>query len=253
MAGMLEYELKDRGFKLRDLPDFDPSVFLGDLTDTPMLKKAPPFIKDSLMFPYFDGLRFSMSVLRTGGWNGFAAIFAKPPVSTQQIMHPEFYRSDKVPAAVKVDLPEGVPGAGWNKLEENVMGEFGWKEVLKQFLSEERARKTAGGWDGDDYATFQQQDTKKLMLFTRQRFDTAEMASAFFDEYAEALGKKYPERKVIAEGQDDLEFRSTDGGVFFRCQVKECVTLEGAEQAEFVEWLKKLGWTATTAMPVRTR
>ena len=253
MAGMLEYELKDRGFKLRDLPDFDPSVFLGDLTDTPMLKKAPPFIKDSLMFPYFDGLRFSMSVLRTGGWTGFAAIFAKPPVSTQQIMHPEFYRSDKVPAAVKVDLPEGVPGAGWNKLEENVMGEFGWKEVLKQFLSEELAKKTAGGWDGDDYATFQQQDTKKLMLFTRQRFLTAEMASAFFDEYAEALGKKYPERKVIAEGQDDLEFRSTDGGVFFRCQVKECVTLEGAEQAEFLEWLKKLGWTATTAMPVGTR
>ncbi|HTZ58070.1 MAG TPA: hypothetical protein VMB49_08240, partial [Acidobacteriaceae bacterium] len=53
MAGMLEYEMRDKGLKLTDLPDIDPSIFVGDLNDTPMLKKAPQFIKDSLMFPYF--------------------------------------------------------------------------------------------------------------------------------------------------------------------------------------------------------
>ena len=53
MAGMLEYMLQDKGLKLRDLPDMDLSAFVGDLSETPMLKKAPPFIKDSLMFPYF--------------------------------------------------------------------------------------------------------------------------------------------------------------------------------------------------------
>lgn len=241
MAGMLEYELRDKGFKLRDLPDFDPSVFLGDLTDTPMLKKAPPFIKDSLMFPYFDGLRFSMSVLRTGGWGGFDAIFAKPPANTQQIMHPELYRADKVPAPLKIDLPDGVPAAGWNKLEENAMGEFGWKEVLKQFLNEERAGKIAAGWDGDDYATLQQKDTKQSMLFTRERFDSGAHASAFFGAYAEALKKKYPERKAVADAEEDLEFSTADGGVFLRCAAKECVTLEGGDEKLFVEWMKKIG------------
>jgi hypothetical protein len=250
MAGMLEYELRDKGFKLRDLPDFDPSVFLGDLTDTPMLKKAPPFIKDSLMFPYFDGLRFSMSVLRTGGWGGFDAIFAKPPANTQQIMHPELYRADKVPAPLKVDLPEGVPGPGWNKLEENALGEFGWKEVLKQFLDEERAGKVAAGWDGDDYATFQQKDSKQLMLFTRERFDSEVGASAFFGAYADALKKKYPERKAVADGKEELEFTAADGGVFFRCEAKECVTLEGAEEKVFAAWIKKIGWVAAAPAAV---
>jgi hypothetical protein len=245
MAGMLEYELRDKGFKLRDLPDFDPSVFLGDLTDTPMLKKAPAFIKDSLMFPYFDGLRFSMSILRTGGWGGFDAVFAKPPANTQQIMHPELYRADKVPAPLKVDLPEGVPGAGWNKMEENALGEFGWKEVMKEFLDEERGGKVAAAWDGDDYATFQQKDSKKLMLFTRERFDSEADTLAFFQAYAEALKKKYPERKAANEGKEDLEFTTGDGGVFFRCEAKECVTLEGAEEKTFAEWTKKIGWTAT--------
>jgi len=243
MAGMLEYTMRDKGLKLRDLPDIDPSIFVGDLTETPMLKKAPPFIKDSLMFPYFDGLRFSMSVLRTGGWGGFDAVFARPPADTQQIMHPELYRAAKVPAPLKVDLPNGVPGGSWNKLEENAMGEFGWKEVLKQFSDEDQAKKVATAWDGDDYATYEQKDNKeKLMLFTRVRFNTQETAFSFFEAYREALRKKYPERNLIADTKNDLEFTASSGGVFFRCEIKECITLEGGDQSLFLQWTKKLGW-----------
>ena len=33
MAGMVEYELRDKGLNLRDLPDFDPSFFVGDLAE----------------------------------------------------------------------------------------------------------------------------------------------------------------------------------------------------------------------------
>lgn len=252
MAGMLEYMLKDKGLKLRELPDFDPSVFVGDLTDTPMLKKAPPFIKDSLMFPYFDGLRFSMTVLRTSGWTGFDAIFAKPPANTQQIMHPSLYRADKVPAPLKVDLPDGVPGTGWTKLEENAMGEFGWKEVLKQFLDEEQGKKVAAGWDGDDYATFEQKDTKRLMLFTRVRFNTEEQASGFFAAYREALKKKYAERTIAVDTNGDLEFKAPEGSLYFRCEAKECITLEGGDARLFSQWAKKLGWPAPAAMQART-
>ena len=241
MAGMLEYELRDKGLKLRDLPDIDPSVFVGDLADTPMLKKAPPFIKDSLMFPYFDGLRFSMSILRTGGWGGFDAVFARPPANSQQIMHPELYREAKVAAPIKVELPEGVPGAGWTKLEENAMGEFGWEEVLKQFLGEERAKKVAAGWDGDEYATFEQKDKKQLMLFTRTRFNSADLAASFFDAYKDALKKKYPQRTITANSTGDWEFNGASGNVYFRCEGKECITLEGGDDKIFSQWVKKLG------------
>lgn len=247
MAGMLEYTLRNKGLKLRDLPDMDPSLFVGDLADTPMLKKAPGFIKDSLMFPYFGGLNFSMSVLRSTGWSGFSAVFAKPPADTQQIMHPELYRESRVPAPLKVDLPTGVPGSGWNKLEENSMGEFGWKEVLKQFLDDERAKKLAAGWDGDDYITFEQKDTKRLMLFTRTRFHTAEMASAFFTAYSEALKKKYIERTNASNGEQDLAFDTPDGGVFLSCAGKECITLEGGGASLFSQWTKKLNWPAPSS------
>lgn len=245
MAGMLEYTLRDKGLKLRDLPDIDPSIFVGDLSDTPMLKKAPPFIKDSLMFPYFDGLRFSMWVLRSGGWGGFDAIFARPPAGTQQIMHPELYLADKVPEPLKVDVPDGVPGSRWSKLEENIMGEFGWKEALKQFLGEEQAKKVAAGWDGDDYATYEQKDnTKRLMLFARIRFDNGERTSDFFNAYRDALSKKYQDKTNIAEAKEDLKFNTPNGPVFLRCETNECVTLEGGDEQIFAQWTKKLGWSA---------
>jgi hypothetical protein len=246
---MLDYTLRDKGLKLKDLPDIDLSVFVGDLAETPMLKKAPPFIKDSLMFPYFDGLTFSMSALRTGGWSGFHTVFEKPPANTQQIMHPDLYRASKVPAALKVDLPEGAPGKGWNKLEENSMGEFGWKEILKQFLDLDRAKKVAAGWDGDDYATFEQKETKRLMLFTRVRFNTEEMESAFFNTYTDALAKKYAQRSHVSNGNAYLAFDTPDTTVFFRCAGKECISLEGGDETSFLQWTKKLGWPAPAAVP----
>lgn len=243
-AGMLEYMLRDKGLKLKDLPDMDPSFFIGDLNETPMLKKAPPFIKDSLMFPYLDGLRFSMFVLKTGGWGGFDAVFARPPANTQQIMHANLYRENKVPAPLKVDLPGGAPGSDWNKLEENAMGEFGWREVLKQFLNDETAKKVAATWDGDDYATFEEKSSKRLILFTRTRFDRPEDADAFFEAYRDAWKKKYPERTILSDSKDELAFDSPSGSAFFECRDKECVTLEGGDQKIFAEWTKKLGWPA---------
>ena len=251
MAAMLDYMLRDKGLKLRDLPDVDPSLFVGDLTDTPQLKKAPPFIKDSLMFPYFSGLTFSLTVLRADGWNGFVGVFAKPPANTQQIMHPALYREGKAAAPLKIDLPDGVPGSDWTKLEENSMGEFGWKEVLKQFLDEDLAKKVAAGWDGDDYATYEQVGSKRLMLFTRIRFTTEEGASQLFAEYSEALGKKYSERRRVSREGKYLSFDTADGGVFLRCSGRDCITLEGGDREQFAKWVKKISWPQNSPEPTR--
>jgi hypothetical protein len=242
MAGMLEYELKDKGLKLKDLPEFDPSVFVGDLAETPILKKAPAFIKDSLMFPYFSGLTFSIGVLKSGGWPAFSSVFARPPANTQQILHPDLYFANKAPAPIKVELPTAAPGENWVLLEENSMGELGWKEVLKQFLDESRATALAAEWDGDDYATFEQKNSKRLMLFARIRLADIVSASRFFREYSEALEQKYPDRTDVSRHSNFLSFNSGEESVFFRCSGRECITLEGGNSGLFLKWTAKLNW-----------
>ncbi len=249
MAGMLEYMLKDKGLNLRDLPDIDPSAFVGDLSDTPLLKKAPPFIKDSLMFPYFSGLTFSMAVLKRDGWQGFAGVFARPPANTQQILHPDLYRSGKSPTPIKLDLPKALPGNGWNLLEENFLGEFGLNEVLKQFLDAKRAEKLAASWDGDLYATYESKDAKRLLLFVRVRLDSNETAARFFGQYSEALEKKYAVRTHLFRRPDFFSFDTPDGGVFLRCFQNDCISVEGGVRGLILQWNKNLGWEAIPEEP----
>src|SRR5271165_687384 len=245
MAAMLDYELKDKHLKIEDLPDFDPSIFVADLGASPILQKAPPFIKDSLMFPYFSGLTFSVAVLKSGGWRGFTPIFARPPANTQQIIHPDLYFANKVPPPLKLDLPAAVPGDHWVLLEENFLGELGWKEVLKQFLDDARAKSLSAAWDGDVYASFEQKNSKLLMLFARIRLADASSAARFFVLYSEALETKYPDRSRAVWGKDYFAFETPDSSVFFRCSATECISLEGGDAALFQQWLAKLNWPPT--------
>src|SRR5271156_23971 len=85
MAAMIDYLLLDKGLSIKDVPDIYPTVMIGDLGDSPSMKKAPPFLRDSLIFPYLAGLSFSAAILKPNGWSSMAKIFSSPPVSTQQI------------------------------------------------------------------------------------------------------------------------------------------------------------------------
>lgn len=253
MAAMLDYMLKERGLKLKDLPDIDPGVFMGDLSETPLLKKAPPFIKDSLMFPYFAGLTFSANILKTDGWNGFSAVFSKPPANTQQIIHPALYRAGKAPAPLKLGFPENLLDAKWTKLEENSLGEFGWKEVLKQFSDEDRAKTLSAAWDGDVYATFEQTDSKRTLLVTHIRLSGEDAAAKFFAQYAESLQAKHPNGSNPVHRGDFFSLDTPDGGVFLRCVARECITLEGGDSATFSKWSHALGWSAPGTVTAQLR
>jgi len=249
MAAMVEYLLQGSGRSLQDLPDIDPAMLIGDMAETPMLKKAPAFLKDALIFPYLEGLTFTAATLKPTGWEGLPAIFTKPPVSTQQILHPALYNSGKVPAPVSLPSMEKALGADWTKLEENSMGEFGWKEVLKQFLGEPRAKPLSAAWDGDRYAVYERKQTKRLLLITRERLATRQQAERFFGQYSEALEKKHEQRSNLFRKPDFFSFDTPDGGVFLRCFENECVTLEGGDRALFLRLNKELQWAPVPEPP----
>jgi hypothetical protein len=249
MAAMVDYLMLGTGRSLKDLPDFDPGMLIGDLGSTPTLQKAPQFLKDTLIFPYLGGLTFSAAVMRNTGWSALAGVFEKPPVSTQQILHPGLYRSDKTPTIVSLPRLEKLLGNNWSKLDENTMGEFGWKEVLKQFLDNDRAKTLAAAWDGDRYTVFEQKQTKKLMLAARLHLDSEEHAARFFGQYSEALEKKYAERKNLLRRPNFFSFDTQDGGVFLDCLGDECVVLEGTTRSIFDAFTKALKWPLAPQPP----
>src|SRR5437879_7323583 len=64
MAAMVDYLMLGRGRSLKDMPDLDPSMLIGDLGCTPRLGKAGPLLKDAMMFHYVSGLNFSAAIMR---------------------------------------------------------------------------------------------------------------------------------------------------------------------------------------------
>jgi hypothetical protein len=252
MAAMIDYQLLGTGHSVVDLPPIDPSIFAADMSKSPKLQEAPQFLKDSMTFPYFAGLTFSAAILKPAGWSGLSAVFAKPPVSTQQIMHPALYRTGRVPEQVTIPSLEKLLGSDWAKIDENVMGEFGWKEILKQFLGEERATPLAALWGGDRYVLYEQKQTKQLILVARLYLNTEEHAGQFFGQYSEALVKKYGEHENPSRQPNFLSFNTPDGGVFLRCVGSECLSVEGTTRGVFNGISAMIGWPAAPASRAST-
>ena len=251
MAAMVDYLMRGTGRSLKDLPEFDPAILFDqlDVQNTPALKSAPPFIKDALIFPYISGLNFSAAVLKTAGWPALSGVFENPPVSTQQILHPALYKSGKTPATVLLPPLDKMLGKNWAKLDENILGEFGWKEVLKQFLGDDRGKTLAAAWDGDRYATYEQKETKKLILVTRLHLDSGEHAARFFGQYSEALEKKHSERSNLLRRPNFFQFDTPDGVAFLYCFGDSCVTMEGANRKLFDAFTRVLEWPSAPQPP----
>ena len=101
------------------LPD-DQAAIEMDASD---LGSMPPMLNRELLFPYLDGLYFAQRMWGRGGWDTVEAVWADPPRSTEQVMHPERYPDDQ-PIAIELPDVAGLLGKGWTTGRESTMGEL---------------------------------------------------------------------------------------------------------------------------------
>lgn len=55
------------------------------------LSEFPPYLRQELLFPYEEGLRFVCDLYAEGGWEAVNAAYEDPPASTAQILFPDRY------------------------------------------------------------------------------------------------------------------------------------------------------------------
>lgn len=246
MAAMLDYSLRDQNMSVRELPDVTLVLRSGALTemnDDPHLKDAPAIIRDELIFPYLAGTSFSQQFLKANsGWSDLKKVFENPPVSTQQIMHPDLYLAGVKPATVVLPKWKDTAPPNWKLLEENVLGEFGLNEVLKQFLGQEEADKISPAWAGDRYAVFEDDKTKNTRVVLRLQLDNEEDAGTIFTEYSSVLEHKYASRTNPFKSPDFFQFDTADGSMFLRRLGSECLIVEGATRDVYDRINSAIGW-----------
>ena len=112
------------------------------------LDKTPLVLREQLLFPYARGLAFVAHFLKHHSWKRIDEIYAKPPLSTEHILHPGKYETYELPDAITAaPLPSL---SGYKTAYDNVMGEFGLVILLRQHgVVDERAQLAAMGWGGD--------------------------------------------------------------------------------------------------------
>jgi hypothetical protein len=162
-------------------PDELADVFSDSLAapDTPVYDNAPRYIREGLVFPYESGGEFVNAIFSQGDFEAVNEAFANPPMSTEQILHPEKYLQElDEPAPVELPDIAGQLGEGWEGIYGDVLGEWD----LRIMLDENGARDAdaaAAGWDGSWFDVYKSGD--QAISVMRTVWDTDDDATEFND------------------------------------------------------------------------
>ncbi|HYI96098.1 MAG TPA: hypothetical protein VEX68_21320 [Bryobacteraceae bacterium] len=209
---MMESTSRKAGQSLKDLPPaiLDMANRNGDAASQyPVLAAAPLYIRASLLFPYAEGLRFNHMVVQKEGQAGFARVFREPPVSSQQIMHPDAYFANTRP--IDVALPKLPDERGWRMVTSGTLGEFDHAILLEQYGLKDQARAIASHWRGSSAAVIENKRDKRPVLLYASEWETAEDARKMFEAYRGILKGKWKSMTVVTDTPTSLTGSGDDG------------------------------------------
>lgn len=159
---------------------------------------TPRAMRQVFEFPYREGMRFVEALLQANWWPDVNAAYLDPPVSTEQILHPEKYINAPRDEPRAVSLPNLGAGLdeGWRRVSQDVLGELLLRVHLDQYLPDtSQAQAAAAGWDGDLAAVWRDdwaalEDRPREILVLRTAWDSVEEANEFVYSYAELIERR---------------------------------------------------------------
>jgi len=172
-------------------------------------ERLPEFLRQKLTFPYRKGIQFAAWALDAKDWPGVNALYADPPVSTAQILHPEKYFIKReapqrfFPAALLASTQNGT-------VVEQSMGEELIRVLLTTTHRGKIADETSAPWRGDQLFAFQ--EGENLITAWYSSWASAAAATDYQRAYRAVLEKRQRVRFDSATSAPDRQDgRSRDG------------------------------------------
>jgi hypothetical protein len=142
----------------------------------------PPLLTETFIFRYRDGARFVESVRRSQGQRGVDELFRRPPLSSEQILHPEKYIQGEAPRDAAVNEAT-FAASGWRAAASTPLGEIGLRGLLMAGLTDKDAARAAAGWGGDRAYLFERGGGQSLFVW-KTVWDKPADAEEFFRAYS---------------------------------------------------------------------
>ncbi len=227
MAVLVDFMLEPSGKSLADVP------MMGELykqstiersQDSPVLGKAPMYLRESLIFPYTNGLDFVQTLLSAGGKDrAFPGALMDPPRDTREVMEPKTYLANQHVAPLYLPKMGSVLKGKYEKYDLGEVGQFDIYMLLKQFTSEDSANDLAPSWRGGTYLLVRRTDVQpkhtdaepplsEVGLIYLSRWASPVDAGLFAAAYSSWIPKKYKSAKPAASPNSNSKGPAKGGG-----------------------------------------
>jgi hypothetical protein len=229
MVTLVDFMLRASGHTVADSPQVVPMMKSAMTANSgfPLLEQAPLMIRESLVFPYGDGLSFEGGLLQNGGKDfAFSGPFRRPPQDTHEVLDLNAYLHSRPPEWLVIpDFKQELAGSGYEKYDVGSIGQLDTRTLVQQYAGAEAAQKMAAAWKGGAYYAASSNDPKltgtaKLGLLYLSRWKSDEDADEFAKIYADYLPKRF---SSVKPGPKCKSQDSDEGG----CATQSFVTEEG--------------------------
>jgi hypothetical protein len=178
----------------------DYTVYRYLFQEHPQIEGVSPALGIFTYFPYTAGEYFVIYLFIEGNysWQMVNEAYRRPPVSSEQVMHPEKYLAGELPTPVTLpDLTQAL-GESWREIDRDVLGEAGFLVWLIDQVDEQVAIDGAAGWEGDSY-TLWVDDAGHRLLTELSRWETETDAVELVEAFSTYMDLRGEESRAYEE------------------------------------------------------
>jgi hypothetical protein len=234
---MSEYLTQRTGQSLKDAPVLVKMMSRANEVSTgqfPVFDKAPLYLRETLLFPYTQGMLFQHAVVEKLDKAAFTEVFRRPPANTQQILHPAKYFES--PKAVRPALPAFENRHAYRTFTDGELGELDHGILLRQYAGEEDAAAIAPEWRGGFFRLFESKHAGsgagRTVLAYSSEWSGPDPARKYFVLYQKVLAGKWKKYEVETRTDDSVAGRGDDGYFLLRREGARVTSLEGLESRD---------------------
>jgi hypothetical protein len=206
-------------------------------TDPRLVQSQVPnaFVLQDLQFASTHGADFVGVFFDAAGWENVELVYQNPPVSSEQILHPEKYVATETPVPMTDASFATVLGNGWSPLVSGALGEWLTRLVLSSGAVEDArvsassAATAAEGWGGDHVQAYLRGTDNALAVAVHWTMETATDATQLASALRTVTAARFAGEGTALGGGECWITPGTGGAVGTRA----CLFSNGAD----VLWL----------------
>lgn len=183
-----------------------------------------------LLDAYMKGAVLALDAYDRDGWTGVDALYANPPESTEQVLHPNERLLARIDHPHRVTLPSF---EGYTPVASDVLGELQWGVYFTLWKHEGDGHEEEN-WDGDRYAVVRSKDGRLVALISTI-WDTEYSAKVFYDSYLSTLETRY--HGEVSVEDDHALVKHGDDSTWLFLHGKEVYVVDGGNDDKLINLL----------------